>query len=56
MRRPQRDGHARASRRGLGADITRLASKSFRRPFGIAPVRTGHVVGQRAVETEETQQ
>src|SRR5208337_3219962 len=34
---------------GVGADVPRLASKSLRRPFGITSVRTGHVVGQRAV-------
>ena len=46
--RPARQ-HRQDQRLGVGADVTRLARKPLRRPFGIAPVRAGHVVGQRAV-------
>src|SRR5271157_3983075 len=46
--RPARQ-HRQDQRLGVRADVTCLASKPFGRPFAIAPVRTGHVIGQRAV-------
>ena len=46
--RPARQ-HRQDQRLGVGPDVTRLAGEPFSRPLAIAPVRTGHVTGLRAV-------
>jgi hypothetical protein len=46
--RPARQ-YRQDQRLGVRTDVTRMASETLRRPLGIASVRTGHVVGQRAV-------